>query len=138
MANKETLSNIYKAARKVESLIDGREVPDSEPLFADIDIKQPEPIADMVKRLVRTAISNQAAADDYETFEEANDFDTGEDSSLRTEYELADESIDFGTPANTAPEADTIDNPDTSTTTETTPDTNNETTSTEPQVTTNA
>ena len=50
-----------------------------------------------VQRLVREELSRLKAAEGYETFEEADDFDCGDDQDLSSPYELDDEvSHEYG------------------------------------------
>lgn len=66
---------------------DGFEVPDPMPAAAPAGFKRPETLAEQVQRLVRGAISRQAEAQGVETFEEADDFDVGDDFDPTTPYE---------------------------------------------------
>jgi hypothetical protein len=91
----ERLKNLEFAARKVDSHVNGREVLDSTPLAKSLDIRPPESLQTMMQRMIRTHISALQASEGYETFEEANDFDTGDDPELRTEYEI-DETLPIG------------------------------------------
>jgi hypothetical protein len=91
----ERLKNLEFAARKVDSHVKGREVLDSTPLAKSLDIRPPESLQTMMQRMIRTHISALQASEGYETFEEANDFDTGDDPELRTEYEI-DETLPIG------------------------------------------
>ena len=65
---------------------DGHEVPDPTPKALPVGFKRPETLAEQVQRLVRTSVSEHAAAHGMETFEEAEDFDT-EDEDPFTPYE---------------------------------------------------
>lgn len=57
----------------------GHEVPDPTPLQIPSGFKRPETLAEQVQRLVRGAISRQAAEQGFETFEESEDFDLPDD-----------------------------------------------------------
>lgn len=57
----------------------GREILSSKPLRIPVGFEEPEPLADMVRRLIRTNASVVAAEAGMETFEEANDFDIEDD-----------------------------------------------------------
>lgn len=57
----------------------GKEYPNPVPLMAPIGFREQEPIWEQIRRMVRGAMSEAAAADDMETEEEANDFDVGDD-----------------------------------------------------------
>jgi hypothetical protein len=95
MSFEERLKNLEFAARKVDSLLDGREVLDSVPLNANLNLNKPESITAMIKRLVKTHVSVLQESEGYESFEEAMDFDTGEDAELKTAYDI-DEYLDSG------------------------------------------
>lgn len=69
----------------------GKEYVDPTPINVPIHLKRPDTLAEQVRRLVRGEISRQAQAEGHETFEEADDFDTGEDEDIRSPYELDDE-----------------------------------------------
>lgn len=57
------------------------EMPDPRPLALPVGFEVPEPLHATVQRLVRTTISQNASLEGHETFEEANDFNTGEDEA---------------------------------------------------------
>lgn len=81
---------------------DGRELPSSRPVEIPVGMQRPETLAEMVQRLVRQHVSKVAAAEAYETFEEANDFDVPDDSPelVNTRYqELTEEEPVERTPA---------------------------------------
>lgn len=65
------------------------EYPDPTPCALPIGAEHPEPIGDMIRRLVRNEISREAAEAGDETFEEANDFEVDEDpdTGLFSPYE---------------------------------------------------
>lgn len=65
----------------------GHEVPDPRPVAIPAGFKRPETLAEQVRRLVRTSLSQQAHNEGMETFEEAEDFDVGDDIDPRTPYE---------------------------------------------------
>jgi len=64
----------------------GHELPDPTPLSLPSGFKAPETLAETVKRLVRAASREAEQAGD-ETFEEAEDFDVGDDFDPSTPYE---------------------------------------------------
>lgn len=66
----------------------GRETPDPTPVALPIGFRPPEPLAATIARLVGVA-SQQAARAGAETFEESEDFDTGEDLDPRSPWEEA-------------------------------------------------
>lgn len=54
---------------------DGQEYLDPTPIAVPAGFKEPESMQSIIQRLVRTGISEMAAANGAETFEEADDFD---------------------------------------------------------------
>lgn len=72
----------------------GRELPDPSPVALPLNVKRPESLVDMMRRLIRNDVSKFADNHGAESFEEANDFEiVEEDAELHTtEYEtLQDE-----------------------------------------------
>lgn len=65
----------------------GHEVPDPRPLRLPAGFKKPETLAEQVQRLVRGALSRQAEDQGFESFEDAEDFDVGDDEDPHTQYE---------------------------------------------------
>lgn len=65
----------------------GREVPDPRPLQIPAGFKRPETLAETVQRLVRGQLSRQAQEQGFETFEESEDFDIGDEIDMSTPYE---------------------------------------------------
>lgn len=65
----------------------GHEVPDPTPLEIPAGFKRPETLAEQVQRLVRTSVSEWAARNQEETFEESEDFDVGDDDDPASPYE---------------------------------------------------
>ena len=65
----------------------GHEVLDPTPLALPAGFKRPEPLADMMRRLVRTELSRRAEDAGLETFEESEDFDVDDDSLPGTPFE---------------------------------------------------
>lgn len=66
----------------------GHEVPDPTPLALPVGFKTPESLTEQIQRLVRGAISQEAAERGEETFEEADDFDVDDELDFRTPYEM--------------------------------------------------
>lgn len=66
----------------------GEELMDSRPLDIPIGFKRPETLAETIQRMVRNEASRVAAANDMETFEEADDFDVGDDYDPSSPWEL--------------------------------------------------
>lgn len=66
----------------------GEEIPDPTKPEVPLGFKKPETLAEQVHRLVRSAqLREQALAAGHETFEEADDFDVGDDYDPRSPYE---------------------------------------------------
>lgn len=78
----------------------GRELPDATPVALPLGAKRPESLTQQIRRMIRTEMSGQAAADGNETFEEANDFDVQEDDAELgvTQYELMADEVAPGAP----------------------------------------
>lgn len=66
----------------------GREVPDPTPVEWPAGMRRPESLTEQIQRLVRVAVSQQAAAAGFETFEEADDFDVDDEEDPLSQYEL--------------------------------------------------
>lgn len=56
-----------------------REIPDPVPVSLPLGFREPEPLADLIRRLVRNEVSQAASREGEETFEEADDFDVSDD-----------------------------------------------------------
>lgn len=65
----------------------GHEVPDQRPVAVPAGFKRPETLAEQVQRLVRGSLSRQAAERGFETFEESEDFDVGDEVDPASRYE---------------------------------------------------
>lgn len=82
------MSNINHNTGEVRLDEFGREIPDPTPVELPVGFKQQETIAQMVARLVRKDVSEYAARNDQETFDEADDFTLDEeDFDPHTPYE---------------------------------------------------
>lgn len=68
----------------------GYEYFDPTPIELPLGFKRPEPLADMLKRLVHNELSADAAAKGKETFEEADDFEVEEDPDPLSYYQVRD------------------------------------------------
>lgn len=66
----------------------GREVLDDTPVAIPVRMKRAETLLEQVQSVVRGELSRQAMAEGLETFDEANDFDVGDDYDPRSEYEV--------------------------------------------------
>lgn len=67
------------------------ETPDPTPVAIPVGMKRPESIHDMVARFVRTELSRRAQDAGHETFEEADDFEVGDDYDPKSPYEVDDD-----------------------------------------------
>lgn len=65
----------------------GREVPDTQPVTMPAGFRRPETLAEQVQRLVRTQLSEHAANQGAETFEESEDFDVDDEFDPTSPYE---------------------------------------------------
>lgn len=74
----------------------GHEIPDPRPMAAPLHIRVPETLAQQIQRMVRSELSQRAADQGHETFEEADDFDVGDDEELSSPYELYDRNFEDG------------------------------------------
>lgn len=73
--------------RRDERIVDDQEVVDSQPRFVPIK-PTGDPQADYIRALVRSEqLAIQQEKEGYETFAEADDFDTGEDDYQPSKYE---------------------------------------------------
>lgn len=68
----------------------GRELPDPTPVEIPVGFSRPESLQDQIKRLIRTELSMDAQAGGFESFEEADDFDVGDDFDPSSPHELDD------------------------------------------------
>lgn len=66
----------------------GQEVVDPNPVAVPTGLGRSETLSEQIRRLIRTLLSEQAGADGEETFEEADDFDVGDDFDPTTPYEM--------------------------------------------------
>lgn len=71
----------------------GREVLDNSPVAIPLRFRRQENLASEVQRLVQHYISTAAEAQGHETFEEADDFDVGDDYDPHSPYELDEDQI---------------------------------------------
>ncbi len=75
--------------------VDHREIPDKTPIAIPIGYQAPEPLGDMIRRCIR-AESYNAQREGKETFEESDDFETGEEEGMLTSaYQMSDMQEDF-------------------------------------------
>lgn len=90
----------------------GRELPDPTPVEVPLGYRAPKPLQELIKDMIRVQMSQYAEAQGLETFEEADDFDVGDDLDFdpRSEYELSDEQEEFAlAPVPPEPPADRQD-----------------------------
>lgn len=66
---------------------DGSEICDSTPIETPLHINRPMSIAERVRSLVQGELSRRAAEQGHESFEEADDFDVGDDYDPTSPYE---------------------------------------------------
>lgn len=95
---KMLLKLFYKGSNPSRPLYNerGEEIPDSTKPEIPLGFKKPESLAEQVARLVKSAqLREQALASGHETFEEADDFEVGEDYDPKSPYE---ESFDLTAP----------------------------------------
>lgn len=80
---------LRKVGRAVLAVLDkrGHELLDKKPVAMPVGFKRPETLAEQVQRLVRRQVSEYAAAQGRETFEESEDFDVDDEFDPRTPYE---------------------------------------------------
>lgn len=70
----------------------GSEIIDPKPMAVPLHWKKPLSLNEQIKRMVRTSLSEHAKNQGYETFEEANDFDCGDDDPLDKQTKWQDEA----------------------------------------------
>lgn len=76
----------------------GREIISKEPLALKLGLKKPESLQDKVRRMIRLEASLYAEAQGKETFEEADDFDVGDDFDPTTPYEVPADNEGYSGP----------------------------------------
>lgn len=73
---------------------EGREVMDPKPIAPPIGYKKAPSISDTIRNMIRSErLKQEAEAQGYETFEEADDFDVGDDYDPKSPYEEVFEPI---------------------------------------------
>lgn len=78
-------------ARIREARLDprGREIPDPVPVAPPVGYKRQPSLAEQIRAMVRSEkLRDEAQAAGYETFEEADDFDVGDDYEPNSPYEV--------------------------------------------------
>lgn len=69
---------------------DRRETPDPTPVAWPAGVRRPETLAEQIRRMVRLHVSQMAQEQGFESFEEADDFDSDDDDEFRSPYELTE------------------------------------------------
>lgn len=69
------------------------EIPDPNPL--EVPLFRPLSIHEEIKRFVRSEMSRQAQEQGQESFEEADDFDVGDDDEIQSPYEMVELKEEF-------------------------------------------
>lgn len=64
----------------------GREIPDEKPLAVPVQVRRVSEV-DRVRYIVREMMSRQAMDSGEESFDEADDFDVGDDDAMEQPYE---------------------------------------------------
>lgn len=72
----------------------GHEIPDPRPMARPLHLSVPETLAQQIQRMVRSELSLRAQAQGFESFEEAEDFDVGDEPELSSPYELHDSNFE--------------------------------------------
>lgn len=73
----------------------GQQIPDQTPVEVPLRFTRPLSMQDEIRRFVRQELSNRAADDGAESFEEADDFEVDDDEDLASPYELMAEEPAF-------------------------------------------
>lgn len=74
---------------------EGAEITDPVPMELPVKLRTtPDAIVD-IKRLVRDEVSRLAEANGLESFDEADDFDVGDDEEISSPYQLDDEQVNY-------------------------------------------
>lgn len=66
----------------------GHEIPDPIPAAIPLQWQRPPTLQEQIKSMIRREMSQAAAQDGLETFEEADDFDVGDDFDPQSPYEV--------------------------------------------------
>jgi len=69
----------------------GWEVPDPTPLARAVRFQRPPTLQEQIRAMIRTHLSSQAQSQGLETWEEANDFEVGDDYDPSSPWELKDD-----------------------------------------------
>lgn len=71
----------------------GHEIHEGKPVALPVGFRRPPSIVEMIRSQIRTAMSQAAMENGAETFEEADDFEVGDEEELRSPYQLDDEQM---------------------------------------------
>jgi hypothetical protein len=71
----------------------GQEVPDPTPIAMPLGYSHPPTLEQRIKTMIAVTLSRQAAAAGRETFEEANDFNVGDDDDVKFKDEDDDVAV---------------------------------------------
>jgi pyruvate/2-oxoacid:ferredoxin oxidoreductase beta subunit len=77
-------SNIKDKAQLDEK---GAEILDSTPLAIPVGFRKPPTLQDQMKKYVQIEMSRLAESQEFETWEEANDFEIGDDYEAKSKYQ---------------------------------------------------
>lgn len=73
----------------------GHEIPDDSPVAIPVRFNRIPNMMDQMRTLIRAEVSRAAEAEGYETFEEADDFDIGDDYEPNSRYELDEDTLNY-------------------------------------------
>lgn len=74
----------------------GHEIPDPTPMALKVGMTRPATLQEQIQRLIKTTLSQQAEAQNMESFIEANDFDVTDDFETNepmTKYNMMEEEF---------------------------------------------
>lgn len=88
LRSNETAPERVKRAQKTEYMRNGREFPDPTPIAPPVGFLKQPTMAETMRQMIRSHELRMAARESgQETFEEADDFDVGDDYDPRSPYE---------------------------------------------------
>lgn len=101
--DKKTFDKLKKLGSTI--LENGAELNDPTPMVMDANLERPPTLREQIQRVIKSDLAIQAQYQGYESFEEANDFEIGEEDEIGTQYEIMpDENIVAPTQEDLAPE----------------------------------
>lgn len=77
----------------------GQEIPDSRPVEMPLNFRRPKPLNQLVSEIVARQIRELAEEQGAESFEEADDFDVGDEEFPTSIHEMTDEQEVFNAPS---------------------------------------